>query len=118
MKSDAKIPFKEHYAKIINLLKEFFNESNERMNIFKYLIFAILSVVGLNMLNSMFSTWINIFWDALSQKDALIFLSSMKNFLKLVSLWCLANVSKSFSIEAFSIRWREWLTRKTFRNIS
>jgi putative ATP-binding cassette transporter len=113
--SETKIPFKLHYAKVLQLLKEFFQQSNNRLSIFKYLFFAMCCVVGLALLNSMFSTWMNIFWVALSEKNALMFISSMKQFLGLISLWSVTSVFKNYFTESFSIHWREWLTAKLLK---
>ncbi len=113
--SEAKTPLEKHYAKVIQLLKEFFQQSNNRVIIFTYLFLAISCVVGLTILNTMYSTWMNVFWLALSEKNSLMFLSCMKQFLGLVSLWSLTSVLKNYYIESFSINWREWLTAKLLK---
>lgn len=68
-----------------------------------------LAIVGLNL---GFTTWYNLFWNALQKYDISRIWYAVGLFVGLATGWVVINTAQQFFIEILQIRWRRWLTRR------
>ena len=90
----------------------YFIESNERRSALLYLMGAILGVVGLVILSSVWAWWMSGFWFAITEMSLPLYIESMKTFLVLITSTVGLSVFKDYLVDSLEIRWRKWLSDK------
>lgn len=101
---------KQTYRQSIQLIKDYFLNSNQRYSALLLLAGSIICIIGLVALASIFSWWIVGFWEAITLMNLPLFISSIKLFVPIVSGFVIANVLKKYLTETLAVRWRNWLT--------
>lgn len=105
------------WQKIVNLLKGYFVNSDQKLLAWLLLIGTILCVVGLVALTLAFTWWSTAFWAALAAKALVPFLINVGYFVLLVGAIVGLHTLKNYLITTLSNRWRSWLTNKIIKKL-
>jgi putative ATP-binding cassette transporter len=107
-----KIQSPSHIKKALELGKDYFLNSEERVMAWFLAIGTIISVLGLVGLTAVFSWWTAGFWAALAAKDLALLITSMQWFALIITGYVGVSALKNYLIENLAIHWRTWLTQK------
>lgn len=99
-------------GQILELLKDYFINSEEKWIAWLLLVGIIISVVAVVGLTAAFTWWSTGFWAVLAAKAMVPFLISIGQFALLVSAFTAMQVLKNYLVGKLSILWRNWLTNK------
>ncbi|KTD31964.1 ABC transporter ATP-binding protein/permease [Legionella maceachernii] len=113
----SKTSIKNSWKKTLNLVKDYFMNSEEKLLAWLLLIGTILCVVGLVALVSVLSWWSAGFWAVLTAKALTPFLISMGQFVLILGALVSVHVLKNYLIGKLSIHWRSWLTKKIMNEL-
>jgi vitamin B12/bleomycin/antimicrobial peptide transport system ATP-binding/permease protein len=89
-------------------------QSEDRWAAWGLLITVLLLNLGTVYINVLLNKWNNTFYDALQDKDWLVFVHQLIRFSWLAGIFIVLAVYQSYLNQMLQIRWRRWLTNRFF----
>lgn len=99
------------YRQAFNLIQSYFFHSSDRRTAWPLLIGAVVSIVAMVALTSVFSSWMISFNSALIARDLSLFFASLRTFGLIICGWVSVNALKDYCIDTLKRNWMDWLKR-------